>query len=120
MASAADDWPYEDGAFDRVVAIAMLEFVERLDSALDELSRVLAPGGRALVSVEDLRDAGGTERERQELRYGRFPLWRRTFDDLDVCIPPELEIVCAERVRAYTVIERGFACAYHVVELARN
>jgi 2-polyprenyl-3-methyl-5-hydroxy-6-metoxy-1,4-benzoquinol methylase len=43
------DLPYEDGAFDTVVAISVLEFVDDLDRACAELRRVLAPGGRLVV-----------------------------------------------------------------------
>lgn len=40
--------PYNDEEFDAVVSIQTLEFVEDLDRAVDELLRVLKPGGRFL------------------------------------------------------------------------
>jgi len=119
-ASAAGAWPFEDQSFDVIVALAMLEFVPELDETLDELWRVLRPGGTALVSVEDRVDWGGTERPGTELRYGGFPLWRRTWDDVRLCIPPGLEVVRCERVPGYTVLEEGFTTAYWIVELRRN
>ncbi|MCB9533319.1 MAG: class I SAM-dependent methyltransferase [Myxococcales bacterium] len=117
LGSAANPWPFPDDAFDRVVALAMLEFVPQLDFALDELARVLRPHGRAIVSVEDVCDMGGIERERHELRYDELPLWRRTRDDLELCVPPGLELVRVARLPGYTVLERGFTCAYWIAEL---
>jgi SAM-dependent methyltransferase len=37
--------PFEDGAFDVVVSCDVLEHVEDIDQSLDEISRVLRPGG---------------------------------------------------------------------------
>ena len=44
-ASIENRTPLEDGSFDRVVAIHVLEHLRNLPAALDEISRVLAPGG---------------------------------------------------------------------------
>jgi SAM-dependent methyltransferase len=55
------DLPYPDGAFDAVVAISILEFVDELDTACRELRRVLAPAGRLVVVTPGhsaLLDAG--------------------------------------------------------------
>ncbi|TVR03581.1 MAG: class I SAM-dependent methyltransferase [Deltaproteobacteria bacterium] len=117
---AGQPWPFPDGSFDVVFAFGMLEFVEQLDRAFDELGRVLAPHGRALVSVEDIVDWEGEQRPGMELRYGRFPLWRRTLEDVDVRLPPGLDIVTARRQPAYVVLELGFTTAYHVIELVRR
>ena len=43
--------PFDDDAFDVVLCQQGLQFVEEPVTALDEMRRVLAPGGRALVSV---------------------------------------------------------------------
>lgn len=43
--------PFADGSFDRVVAAEVLEHVPDDDPAIDELVRVLAPGGRLAVTV---------------------------------------------------------------------
>ncbi len=119
ISSATEAWPVETGGADRVIALAMLEFVQELDRALDELKRVMAPRARALVSVEDVVDMGGISREVHERRYDRFDLWRRSKDTFEMCIPPGLEIVRMERVPAYTVLEQAFICAYWVAELER-
>jgi SAM-dependent methyltransferase len=46
-----DSLPWADGAFDRVVCIDVLEHLAEDGPFLDELGRVLRPGGRALVTV---------------------------------------------------------------------
>lgn len=43
--------PFRDGCFDVVAAFDVLEHCEPESVALDELTRVLAPGGRLLLSV---------------------------------------------------------------------
>jgi SAM-dependent methyltransferase len=46
----AEELPFADGAFDVVIAIAVLEYTD-LEAALRELIRVLRPGGRALIGL---------------------------------------------------------------------
>jgi ubiquinone/menaquinone biosynthesis C-methylase UbiE len=118
--SAEDDWPVPDASVDVVLGLAMLEFVEHLDAAFDEIARCLVPFGRALVTVEDIVDADGHARPEREDRYGRVPLWRRSWDDVDLCVPPGLQVVRHERCDAYRVLELGFTCAYHVIEFERR
>ncbi len=45
------DLPYDDGAFDFVIASEILEHVPQDDRAIAELVRVLKPGGRLAVTV---------------------------------------------------------------------
>jgi ubiquinone/menaquinone biosynthesis C-methylase UbiE len=40
---------FEDGSFDRVVCISVLEFVSDLDKAFSEIARVLKKGGDAII-----------------------------------------------------------------------
>ena len=47
----ATDLPFDDDAFDVVLCQQGLQFVDDPVTALDEMRRVLAPGGRTLVSV---------------------------------------------------------------------
>jgi SAM-dependent methyltransferase len=47
-------WPFEDRSFDVVHANQVIEHVKRLDHFVEEVKRVLIPGGRALVSTENL------------------------------------------------------------------
>jgi ubiquinone/menaquinone biosynthesis C-methylase UbiE len=43
--------PIDDGAFPAVVSINMLEFAQKPGVVLAEISRVLAPGGRAVIAT---------------------------------------------------------------------
>lgn len=45
--------PFEDGAFDLVIASQVLEHVVRRHRFMREIARVLAPGGRAAIFVPD-------------------------------------------------------------------
>lgn len=118
--NAQEVWPFPSSSFDKVTALAMLEFVEHLDASLDEMLRVMVPGARALFSVEDTTDWEGTIRGNYELRYDEFPLWRRSFEDIDLCLPPNATIIQHKRLRGYRVMELGFTTAYHVVEIAKD
>ena len=44
--AGADALPFADGAFDAVVACLVFEHIEAVDAAIDEVARVLRPGGR--------------------------------------------------------------------------
>ncbi|PRX50895.1 methyltransferase family protein [Prauserella shujinwangii] len=52
VADLARPLPFPDGAFDDVVASLVLHYLEDWGPVLTELRRVLAPGGRLLVSVD--------------------------------------------------------------------
>ena len=44
--AGADALPFPDGAFDAVVACLVFEHIDAVDEAIDEVARVLEPGGR--------------------------------------------------------------------------
>jgi SAM-dependent methyltransferase len=44
--SGADALPFADASFDAVVACLVFEHIEAVDAAIDEVARVLCPGGR--------------------------------------------------------------------------
>jgi SAM-dependent methyltransferase len=46
--AGAADLPFVDGAFDAVVACLVFEHIRDVDDAIEEVARVLAPGGRFL------------------------------------------------------------------------
>jgi ubiquinone/menaquinone biosynthesis C-methylase UbiE len=66
MLADVQDLPFDDGSFDVIAAMWMLYHVPDLDKALDEIRRVLRPGGRFVAVTngdehlaELRRDAGG-------------------------------------------------------------
>lgn len=79
VADLANPLPFSDGAFDDVVASLVLHYLEDWGPTLAELRRVLAPGGRLLVSVDHPFVAYGFHR-----LAGRSPnyfeTYRWTFD----------------------------------------
>lgn len=52
LADLNDPLPFEDGAFDDMIASLVLHYVEDWASVLTEMRRVLAPGGRLFASVD--------------------------------------------------------------------
>jgi ubiquinone/menaquinone biosynthesis C-methylase UbiE len=71
-AAGAEALPYPDGSFDTVVSTLVLCTVPDQEAALDEVRRVLRPGGR-LLFIEHVRAAGSAARWQDRLE----PLWRR-------------------------------------------
>jgi len=70
--AGAEALPFPDGSFDTVVSTLVLCTVPDEASALDEVRRVLRPGGR-LLFIEHVRAAGSAARWQDRLE----PLWRR-------------------------------------------
>ena len=73
-ATGAEELPFPDGSFDTVVSTLVLCTVPHQESALDEVRRVLRPGGR-LLFIEHVRAVGSAARWQARLR----PLWGRLF-----------------------------------------
>lgn len=48
------EWPFGNESFDVVHANQVIEHVKRLDHFVDQIHRVLKPGGRAIVCTENL------------------------------------------------------------------
>jgi ubiquinone/menaquinone biosynthesis C-methylase UbiE len=71
-AAGAESLPFPDGSFDTVVSTLVLCTVPDQEAALDEVRRVLRPGGR-LLFIEHVRAAGPMARWQDRLE----PLWRR-------------------------------------------
>lgn len=57
LAASVEQLPFEDGAYDAVVAGYLLNHMARPERAVAELGRVLTPGGRLAVTVWDLPEA---------------------------------------------------------------
>ena len=73
-AAGAGSLPFHDGTFDTVVSTLVLCTVPDQGSALDEIRRVLRPGGR-LLFIEHVRATGSTARWQDRIE----PFWRRLF-----------------------------------------
>src|ERR687897_3594193 len=73
-AAGAETLPFPDGSFDTVVSTLVLCTVQDHDAALDEVRRVLRPGGR-LLFIEHVRADGSAARWQDRLG----PLWGRLF-----------------------------------------
>ena len=71
-AAGAESLPFPDGSFDTVVSTLVLCTVPDQETALDEVRRVLRPGGR-LLFIEHVRAAEPMARWQDRLE----PLWRR-------------------------------------------
>ena len=59
LGSAAGDVrsiPFRDGSFDAVYSMGTVEHFDETQLAIDEIRRVLRPGGRALLGVPNRRD----------------------------------------------------------------
>ncbi len=71
-AAGAEALPFPDGSFDTVVSTLVLCTVPDQETALDEVGRVLRPGGR-LLFIEHVRAAGSAARWQDRVE----PLWKR-------------------------------------------
>ena len=71
-ATGAEALPFPDGSFDTVVSTLVLCTVPDQAAVLDEVGRLLRPGGR-LLFIEHVRAAGPMARWQDRLE----PLWRR-------------------------------------------
>jgi ubiquinone/menaquinone biosynthesis C-methylase UbiE len=88
--AGAEALPFPDGSFDTVVSTLVLCTVPDQEAALDEVRRVLRPGGR-LLFIEHVRAAGSAARWQDRLE----PLWRRL---LGGCHPNRDTVAAIEEV----------------------
>jgi len=101
--------PYPDASFDAVVAAQVYLFIPELDAALQELRRVLVPGGRAIVLDTDWGSTVWNSRD--PARMARvLESWKQRYANAHIgrALPGALR-------RAGFVVERAEAVA--IVEL---
>ncbi|NBE53289.1 methyltransferase domain-containing protein [Streptomyces boluensis] len=64
----AEQLPFPDATFDVAVAVQVYEYVEDIERALDELFRVLRPGGRAVILDTDWDSLVWRSADRERMR----------------------------------------------------
>lgn len=69
----AEQLPFPDGAFDLVTCVNSLHHIARPPRALDEMARVLAPGGRIVLEDFIADDDPGRARRWEEIERIRDP-----------------------------------------------
>jgi SAM-dependent methyltransferase len=103
VADCQEQLPFEDGFFDRVLAIHVLEHLPDLPAALDEVARLLAPEGRFLAVIPC---EGGlvyslarrfTSQRLFEREFGRDYEWFIRYEHINV--PWEIESELEKRFR---------------------
>ena len=104
LADAAD-LPFDDSAFDLVVAFMSLQDIDDFECAIREAGRVLVPGGRLCVAVvHPLNSAGrfvGDEADSLFVVEGSY-LNRSYYEDRIVCDGLEMTFVSEHRpIQAY-------------------
>lgn len=67
LVADAHDLPFEDEAFDQVVAIEVLEHLKNPGQAVQEIARVLKPGGEIVVSIPFMFRVHGDPHDYQRL-----------------------------------------------------
>ena len=77
VADLGSPLPYPDGAFDDVIACAVLNYLRDWTAPLAELRRVLKPGGRLIVAVDHPFAIAIVEREADRKR-DYVATWNRT------------------------------------------
>ena len=60
----AEALPFQDSSFDLVTCFSVIEYIDRPSVALEEVARVLRPGGVAIVAVPELAGTRGLRRDR--------------------------------------------------------
>ncbi|MPY93809.1 MAG: methyltransferase domain-containing protein [Acidimicrobiia bacterium] len=91
--ASIDALPFATGSFDAVVCLETLNLVEDVGAALDELRRVLAPGGHLVLSTGDGRDVPTLRRLALE-RFG----WVGTYVQRDWYATAVIPTADAEQV----------------------
>lgn len=107
----AERLPFADDAFDRVLVVDALHHFRRQPEAVGELVRVLAPGGRLLVSEPDIAHAG--------VRLIAFAE-RLAWMDSHFLSPDEIAAELAAQGLAPSIARNGSATAWIIVDKMRE
>lgn len=82
----AGQLPYKDGQFNAITCFVVLHHIEQLDDRIDELYRILAPGGWLLIREHDCRDNATRAiidiyHNLFELVYNKAPNYKQVLDE---------------------------------------
>ena len=72
VVASADDLPFEDETFDSVISTQVFEHLKQPRIAASEISRVLKPGGKCLITVPQMNELH--EEPHDYFRYTKFGL----------------------------------------------
>lgn len=106
---SATDLPFEDASFDLVYSFKVLAHVQEIERALQEISRVLRPGGRAVLEFYNPRSIRGlikrlkrptavSDQTHDEEVYTRYD----TLDQVKSYLPSTLSFDRVNGVRVFT------------------
>lgn len=78
--------PYKDGQFDAITCFVVLHHIEKLEDRINELYRILAPGGWLLIREHDCRDNATRAiidiyHNLFELIYNKSPNYSKVLDE---------------------------------------
>ena len=69
----AEELPFPDESFSLIASITMLEFVDDVEAVLNEINRVLAPGGHLILGCLNKESELGKNKDTDEVfRHARF------------------------------------------------
>lgn len=81
--ASVDELPFEDNSFDKVITVESFYFWPDHDKGLQEICRVLRPGGKLLIISEVYGDAPLSPRERENIeKYTMFNPTRAEYLEL--------------------------------------
>jgi ubiquinone/menaquinone biosynthesis C-methylase UbiE len=88
------DVPYADASFDAVYGVQVFEYIAALDEALRQVSRVLRPGGRLLISATNWNSMVWHSNEPQRMKR-LLDAWNQhcPYPDLPSILLPRLKAV---------------------------
>jgi SAM-dependent methyltransferase len=110
----AHDLPFQDASFDGVVAQAVLEHVLDPQRCVDEIHRVLAPGGYIYVETPFMQQVHGGKYDFTRFTYLGHRRLLRHFDQLDGGIVggPAIALAWAYRYFLLSLVSSAWARAF--------
>jgi SAM-dependent methyltransferase len=106
--------PVRSGSFDLAVCTEVLEHVSSIERALEEMARVLGPGGYAAVSSPNYLNAMGVRKWMRDRRYGaeQWDPWEGHPGFERLMLPAKVRKAAAPFFRIEAVRGAGFLMAW--------